>query len=39
MKNPVLSANDKTFGAGGVGFGTFDDIGNIDEITIFAKRP
>lgn len=38
MAHPALSANDKTFGAGGFGFGTFDDIGNIDDVTIYGNR-
>lgn len=36
FEHPVLSASDTTFGAGGIGLGTFDDIGNIDDIRIYA---
>ncbi len=39
MDKPVLEATDKTFGAGGIGFGTFDDTGNIDDIIIWGKKP
>jgi len=36
MKNPVMQAVDKTFGAGSIGFGTFDDSGKIDNIRIWT---
>ena len=36
MKSPAMTATDKTFGAGRVGFGSFDDTGNFDDIRIYA---
>jgi hypothetical protein len=39
MDKPVMKAVDKTFGAGGIGFGTFDDTGNIDDVIIWGKKP
>ncbi|NRB48442.1 MAG: hypothetical protein HRU41_12270 [Saprospiraceae bacterium] len=39
MSNPVMEANDKRFGAGGIGFGSFDDSGKIDNIRIYTKVP
>lgn len=39
MANPVMEANDKRFGAGGIGFGSFDDSGKIDNIRIYTKAP
>ena len=38
METPVMVANDKTFPAGYVGFGSFDDSGKIDNIRIWAKE-
>jgi hypothetical protein len=37
MTKPVETANDKTFGIGYVGFGSFDDSGMIRNIKIFGK--
>jgi hypothetical protein len=34
MKKPLMTANDKTFGAGLVGLGTFDDHGNFDDVVL-----
>jgi len=39
MSQPVMEATDKRFGAGGIGFGSFDDSGKIDNIRIYAKEP
>ncbi len=33
-----MTAKDKTFGAGYIGFGTFDDSGRIDNIKIYAPK-
>lgn len=33
---PVMVAEDKTFGAGWIGFGSFDDTGKVDNIRIWA---
>lgn len=38
MKQPIMEAVDKTFGAGWVGFGTFDDTGFVDDVTIWAPH-
>ncbi|HPC95005.1 MAG TPA: DUF1080 domain-containing protein [Sedimentisphaerales bacterium] len=38
MSKPVMRAVDKTFGAGGIGFGTFDDTGNIDDVILWGRR-
>ncbi len=39
MDKPVMRAVDKTFGSGGIGFGTFDDTGNIDDVIVWGKKP
>ncbi|MCY2964789.1 MAG: hypothetical protein NT069_14325 [Planctomycetota bacterium] len=42
METPVMTAVDKTFTWGQVGFGTFDDTGNVDNLAIYgvkAERP
>jgi hypothetical protein len=36
MSRPILEAEDKTFGAGFVGFGSFDDTGRIDDIRLWS---
>ena len=36
LNTPVMTAVDKTFGTGQLGFGSFDDIGNFDDIRIYA---
>jgi len=38
MDKPIMVAEDKTFLAGGVGFGSFDDTGKIDDIHIWGKK-
>lgn len=35
---PVMTATDKTFGDGRVGFGSFDDTGNFDDIRIYVPE-
>ncbi len=37
MTNPVMRAVDKTFTWGGIGFGSFDDTGNIDNVRIWGR--
>lgn len=37
MDKPIMTAVDKTFGAGSVGFGSFDDTGNIDDVIVWGK--
>ncbi|HEX3868870.1 MAG TPA: hypothetical protein VHV77_00395 [Pirellulales bacterium] len=36
MQTPVMEATDKTFTSGRVGIGTFDDIGNWDDVKLYA---
>jgi hypothetical protein len=36
MKEPVMSAEDKTFGEGAIGFGSFDDTGKVRHIRIWG---
>lgn len=38
MSRPVMVAEDKSFGAGWVGFGTFDDTGRIANIKVWGKE-
>ena len=38
MKKPIMLAEDKTFGAGWLGFGTFDDTGRIANVKVFGKE-
>ena len=35
---PVMTATDKSFGQGRVGFGSFDDIGNFDNIRVYVPE-
>lgn len=37
LVKPIMKANDKTFGAGYLGFGSFDDTGKISKVGIWAK--
>jgi len=37
MKNPLMTARDKTFTWGQIGIGTFDDHGNFDDIVLHGK--
>lgn len=37
MEKPIMKAEDKTFIRGGVGFGSFDDTGNFDDVKIWEK--
>ena len=36
MTEPIMVARDRTFGAGRIGFGSFDDSGRIDNIRVVA---
>ena len=36
MTKPIQWAQDKTFGVGYIGFGSFDDLGKIDNIKIYG---
>jgi hypothetical protein len=37
LEKPVLTARDVTFGAGFVGFGSFDDVGRVDNVRLWAQ--
>ncbi len=37
MAKPIMIAEDKTFAAGEVGFGSFDDTGNVDDVRVWGK--
>jgi hypothetical protein len=39
MENPVLTARDVTLTSGYVGFGSFDDVGRIDNVRLWADKP
>ena len=36
LSKPIMVAEDKTFGAGHIGFGSFDDTGKVDNIRIWG---
>jgi len=38
MEKPAMTATDKAFSWGQVGIGTFDDTGNFDDVTVYAKK-
>jgi len=38
MEKPIMKADDKTFGAGYVGFGSFDDTGCVSRIRLWAEK-
>lgn len=38
MEKPIMTGADKTFGAGYIGFGSFDDLGKVDNIKIYAPK-
>ena len=38
MDTPIMRTVDKTFGAGEVGFGSFDDTGNIDNVILWGAK-
>ena len=38
MDKPAMTAEDKTFGCGRVGVGSFDDIGNIDRLVLWGRK-
>lgn len=39
LKQPIMTAEDATFGPGWVGFGSFDDTGKVDNVRIWAPTP
>ncbi|MGI6461905.1 MAG: hypothetical protein ACOX5J_17775 [Candidatus Hydrogenedentales bacterium] len=38
MDTPIMTARDKTFLHGKVGFGSFDDTGNVDNVVLWGKK-
>jgi hypothetical protein len=36
MDDPVMTARDKSFGKGRIGFGSFDDTGNFDDLRVYT---
>lgn len=38
MKEPVMTAVDKTFAWGQIGLGSFDDVGNYDDVKLWGKK-
>jgi hypothetical protein len=38
MTTPQLSANDKTFGKGRIGIGSFDDMNDFDDVRLYARQ-
>ena len=38
LTNPIMLAEDKTFGVGYIGFGSFDDVGKIDNVRIWSPQ-
>ena len=39
MTKPIMVAEDKTFTSGRIGFGSFDDTGNVDDVRLWARKP
>lgn len=37
LTRPIMVAEDKTFGAGWIGFGSFDDTGKVDNIRVWSS--
>ena len=37
MDEPIMRTEDTTFTHGAIGFGSFDDTGNIDDVKLWAK--
>lgn len=37
MKKPIMTANDKTFGKGRIGIGSFDDMNDLDDIELRGR--
>lgn len=38
MSKPIMTGTEKTFGAGYIGFGSFDDMGKVDNIKIYSPK-
>lgn len=39
MEKPVMKANNRNFGKGKIGLGSFDDVGRFDDLKIYTKNP
>lgn len=39
MEKPIMRATDKTFLRGGIGVGSFDDVGNFDNLRLTCPKP
>jgi hypothetical protein len=37
MEKPIMTANDKTFGKGRIGIGSFDDMNDFDDIVLRGR--
>ena len=37
MQEPLMTATDKTFGLGQIGLGSFDDMNDFDNITLYGR--
>lgn len=38
MENPVMTAEDTSFGVGGIGVGSFDDVGQFDNVVVRGRK-
>ncbi|HOZ45490.1 MAG TPA: hypothetical protein PLO37_11455 [Candidatus Hydrogenedentes bacterium] len=38
MEKPIMVAEDKTFASGGIGLGSFDDVGQFDGVRLWGKK-
>jgi len=38
MSKPIMEASDKTFPSGCIGFGSFDDVGRIDNVRVWGTK-
>jgi hypothetical protein len=38
MESPAMTANDRTFTWGRVGIGSFDDLGNFDDVRVYGEK-
>ena len=38
MSTPIMTAEDKTFGPGWIGFGSFDDTGKVANVRVWGKE-
>lgn len=38
METPLMTAEDKTFGKGRIGIGSFDDLNDFDDVRVYARK-